>query len=66
MIDCWYRFNRIGFFDELKNELKGERTTLSVNSYRDDQMVSFPAKVDSNGVCRFCTLHAFKQMDSLG
>jgi regulator of sigma E protease len=58
---------RFGFYDELKNQLstrKNDSVLLTV--VRNNQEVSFRAKVDSMGILGFAPYQTYHQMDSLG
>ncbi|HZH95789.1 MAG TPA: site-2 protease family protein, partial [Flavisolibacter sp.] len=58
---------RFGFYDELKNQLstrKNDSVLLTV--VRNNQEISFPAKVDSMGILGFAPYQTYHQMDSLG
>lgn len=58
---------RFGFYDELKNELMRKKDdSILLTVMRKNEEVSFPAKVDSNGILGFAPYLSYQQMDSLG
>ncbi len=58
---------RVGFYDELKNQLLSKRgDSIQLTVQRNNQEISFPAKVDSNGILGFAPYLTYQQMDSLG